>query len=140
MNPPADLRLHLIKLRGDRREGKRNSVRPPRGSLTAVERHQVLAKTAGRCHICGGKIKGKAWHADHVMAHSAGGVHDVDNYLPAHSLCNNYRWDYRPEEFQYILKLGVWTRTQIEGVPLISVPKVPVLCSRKRGRKCRAHR
>ena len=27
-----------------------------------------------------------------------------------------------------------------QGVPLISVPKVPVLCLRKRGRKCRAHR
>jgi hypothetical protein len=48
------------------------------------------------------------------MAHSAGGTHDIDNYLPAHSTCNNYRWDYVPEEFQYILKLGVWTRTQIE--------------------------
>jgi len=54
------------------------------------------------------------WQADHVMAHSAGGVHEEDNYLPAHSLCNNYRWDYLPAEFQYILKLGVWARTQIE--------------------------
>jgi len=59
------------------------------------------------------------WQADHVMAHSAGGVHEVDNYLPAHSLCNNYRWDYLPEEFQYILKLGVWTRTQIERGTLL---------------------
>ena len=114
MNSPADLRLHLVKLRGDRRQGKRNSVRRRRGSLTATERRLVLAKTAGRCHICGGKVEGKAWQADHVMAHSAGGVHDVDNYLPAHSLCNNYRWGHLPEEFQYILKLGVWARTQIE--------------------------
>ena len=119
MNLPADLRLHLAKLRGDRREGKRTGVRGPRVSLTAAERRQVLAKTAGRCHICGGKVEGKAWQADHVMAHSAGGVHNVDNYLPAHSLCNNYRWDYLPEEFQYILKLGVWTRTQIERGTLL---------------------
>ena len=48
------------------------------------------------------------------LAHSAGGAHDVDNYLPAHSICNNYRWDYLPEEVQYIMKLGVWARTQIE--------------------------
>jgi hypothetical protein len=34
--------------------------------------------------------------------------------LPAHFLCNNYRWDYSAEEFQQILKLGVWIRTQIE--------------------------
>ena len=26
------------------------------------------------------------------------------------------------------------------GVPLISVPKVPVICSRKHGRNCRVHR
>ena len=100
MNLPADLRLHLIKLRGHRRQGKRDNVRGSRASLTAAERRQVLAKTAG-------KVEGNAWQADHVMANSAGGVHDVDNYLPAHSLCNNYRWHYLPEEFQYILKLGV---------------------------------
>jgi hypothetical protein len=30
-------------------------------------------------------------------------------------LCNNYRWDYSPEEFQMILKVGVWARTQVEA-------------------------
>jgi hypothetical protein len=84
-----------------------------RQMLSAAERRQILAKTAGRCHICGGAIEG-AWHADHVLAHSGGGGHIADNYLPAHALCNNYRWDYSSEEFQYILKLGVWIRTQIE--------------------------
>jgi 5-methylcytosine-specific restriction endonuclease McrA len=114
MKPPPDLRVHLIDLRSKRRIGKRNSTRQPRTSLTAAERHQVLAKTSGRSHICGGEIEHDRWQADHVMAHSAGGNHDVDNYLPAHSICNNYRWDYLPEEFRYILKLGVRARTQIE--------------------------
>jgi len=114
MKTPPDLRAHLIDLRSKRRHGKRNSIRRPRTSLTAAERLQVFAKTSGRCHICGGKVVGERWQADHVIAHSAGGTHDVDNYLPAHSTCNNYRWDYLPEEFQYILKLGVWARTQIE--------------------------
>src|SRR5580692_4217021 len=114
MKRPADLRVYLVGLRSKRREGKRNSVRGPRAGLTPKERRQVLAKTSRRCHICGGEIKGKAWQADHVMAHSAGGIHGVENYLPAHSLCNNYRWDYLPEEFQIVLKLGVWARTQIE--------------------------
>jgi hypothetical protein len=45
---------------------------------------------------------------------STGGAHSVENYLPAHSICNNYRWHYDAEEFQWILKLGVWLRTQIE--------------------------
>jgi 5-methylcytosine-specific restriction endonuclease McrA len=119
MKPPPDLRVYLVSLRSKRRQGKRNSVRERRASLTAAERRQILEKTSGRCHICGGKVEGDAWQADHVMAHSAGGVHQVDNYLPAHALCNNYRWDYLPKEFQYILKLGVWARTQIErGTPI----------------------
>lgn len=114
MKLPPDLREHLINLRSNRRHGKRNTVRHSRSSLTAAERLRVLGKTSRRCHICGGKIEDDKWQADHVLAHSAGGTHEVDNYLPAHSTCNNYRWDYLPEEFQYILKLGVWTRTQIE--------------------------
>ena len=83
--------------------------------LKRADRSIVLAKTGGRCHICGGIIDGGAWQADHVLAHATGGKHSVDNYLPAHSLCNNYRWHYDAEEFQWILKLGVWMRTQIEN-------------------------
>jgi 5-methylcytosine-specific restriction endonuclease McrA len=114
MKPNPDLRVRLIDLRSKRGHGKRHSIRRARASLTAAERRQVLGKTSGRCHICGGKVEDEKWQADHVMAHSAGGTHDVDNYLPAHATCNNYRWDYLPEEFQFILKLGVWVRTQIE--------------------------
>jgi len=84
-----------------------------RQSLSKLERRQVLEKTDGRCHICGGEV-GEKWQADHISAHSAGGPHTTDNYLPAHPICNNYRWDYLPEEFEIILKLGVWARTQID--------------------------
>src|SRR5687767_3069014 len=79
-----------------------------------IQRDPVLAKTGSRCHICGGKIEGKEWSADHVFAHSQGGQHALDNYLPAHNLCNTYRWFYGAEEFQCILKLGVWLRTFLE--------------------------
>jgi 5-methylcytosine-specific restriction endonuclease McrA len=112
----ANFATHLRQLRLDRRQHKEatRSSRPARQPLSTSERAHILAKTAGRCHICGGLISESAWHADHVLAHSAGGAHSADNYLPAHALCNNYRWDYSAEEFQHILKLGVWTRTQIE--------------------------
>ena len=85
-----------------------------RRSLRSAERRQVLQKTNGHCHICGGIIDGRDWEADHVLAHSIGGTHALQNYLPAHSICNNYRWHYAADEFQWILKLGVWLRTQIE--------------------------
>ena len=84
-----------------------------RQPLSKAERLAIFEKTGGRCHICGGVIDGD-WEADHVFSHSLGGQHSVDNYLPAHAICNNYRWFYGTEEFQWILKLGVWLRTQIE--------------------------
>ena len=112
---PEALAAFLQELRLSRRHRKAalRATVEPRQSLSAVERNEVFAKTAGRCHICGGAIDGE-WQADHVFSHSAGGAHAADNYLPAHALCNNYRWDYSAEEFQAILKLGVWVRTQIE--------------------------
>src|SRR5687768_15236672 len=56
-----------------------------RRTLSPKERQLIFEKTAGRCHICGGKIDGP-WQADHVLAHSTGGVHAAENYLPAHTL------------------------------------------------------
>jgi len=113
-NTVEDLAAHLRKLH-EERWARQAASRPARRrlALSTADRHLVHGKTGGKCHICGGAV-GDGWQADHVLAHSAGGQHDPENYLPAHALCNNYRWDYLPEEFQLILKLGVWLRTQIE--------------------------
>ena len=86
----------------------------PRSRLNSEQRAVVLSKTAARCHLCGGLITDRKFAADHVLAHAAGGAHAVDNYLPAHSLCNGCRWFYSAEEFQWILKMGVWARKQME--------------------------
>ena len=110
--PGLSALIHELRVR--RREikaGSRESV-AKRAALTNTQRDQILAKTCGRCHICGGLISG-IWHADHVIPHSSGGAHAVDNYLPAHNVCNTYRWDYTPDEYQLILKLGVWLKGEI---------------------------
>ena len=106
---------HLQRLRTKRRSAMRKSKMKliVRSGVTPAQRRIIFAKTAGRCHICGGLIDGQ-WHADHVLAHSTGGAHSVDNYLPAHAVCNNYRWHYTADEFQLILKLGVMVRTLVE--------------------------
>ncbi len=116
--PPSAnaLRKRFTDLRVSRMKRQRN-LRSKRKSLTKEEREEVLMKTAARCHVCGGAISGKKWHADHVLAHSSGGKHSVDNYLPAHVLCNRFKWDYDQEEVQWILKIGVWARTQMERSP-----------------------
>lgn len=108
--------LYLKEQREIREKPKEKTKSRPRkrNSLSSEERDLILKKTDHKCHVCGGPIDGY-WEADHVLAHSGGGNNSVDNYLPAHRTCNNYRWDYLPEEFQEILRLGVWLRTQIEN-------------------------
>jgi 5-methylcytosine-specific restriction endonuclease McrA len=100
---PADLQVRLKQLADERRVWHKENRRPRRRSLSAAERSMILEKTDGLCHICGGKIVSMT--ADHVLAHSTGaGESTADrfrNYLPAHGLCNNYRWDYSQEEFQW---------------------------------------
>jgi 5-methylcytosine-specific restriction endonuclease McrA len=135
----ASFSTHLRRLRRAREVCKAatRSTRPARQSLSHSERARILAKTDGRCHICGGPISESAWNADHVLAHSAGGTHNADNYLPAHALCSNYRWDYSAEEFQLILKLGVWTRTQIENRKIFMREAVAAFLAYERSRRAR---
>jgi len=99
----------------ERRKADIKKLRTKRKSLSKTDRLEVLKKTDGKCHICGGEIEHEEWQADHILAYSGGGNHGVENYLPAHGLCNHYRWDYLPEEFHEILRLGVWLRTQIQN-------------------------
>jgi hypothetical protein len=107
-------RLRALRRRRHNQHIKSHETGNTRKALGRSARAVVFKKTAGRCHICGGRVKGTKWDADHVYAHSAGGKHSIDNYLPAHRLCNTYRWDLSAEEFQWVLKIGVWTRKQME--------------------------
>ena len=63
----ADL-LHSLHATRNRRQEAFKATKRTRHILSAAERREILAKTAGRCHICGGAIEG-AWQADHVLAH-----------------------------------------------------------------------
>jgi hypothetical protein len=96
-------------------EERKRFPRPPRRlSLNNEQRRDVLNKTDARCHLCGGEITENKFAADHVLSHAAGGEPKLSNYLPAHRLCNGCRWFYSPEEFQWILRMGIWARKQME--------------------------
>src|SRR5262245_23353097 len=110
---PAKLVARLRKLRAARRRRHVGVRRQRRGNLTPSEQTEVLEKTGYRCHICGGRV-GAGWRADHVFSHSSGGAHSVRNYLAAHAVCNGYRWDYSPQESQWIMKIGIWARLHME--------------------------
>lgn len=105
----------LVKLINSLKETRRNGKvkDKKRKALTKKQRELILAKTDGRCHICGTKLGSSNFQADHVQSHSAGGNHNENNYLPSCFTCNNYRWHYSSEELQIILKLGVWLKTKI---------------------------
>jgi hypothetical protein len=110
-NSEDELSKRLKELHDKRKEFPRL---PRNSSLTQKQRKDVLKKTGGRCHLCGGKIKGNKFAADHILSHAAGGKHDPENYLAAHSHCNGARWFYSEEEVQWILRMGVWARKQME--------------------------
>jgi hypothetical protein len=107
--------LSLDAKRMQQHESHRKKLRR-RQTLRSTSRKEVFEKTGRRCHICGGLLT-EHWQADHILAYSKDGPHDPENFLPAHRLCNNYRWDYLSEEFQWILKMGVWACTLIKNSP-----------------------
>ncbi len=107
----------LIKLINNLKKNRSNEKvkEKKRSSLTKKQRLLIFNKTDGRCHICGIELDINEYQADHVKAHSAGGLHSENNYLPSCFTCNNYRWHYTPEEIQIILKMGVWAKTKATG-------------------------
>jgi 5-methylcytosine-specific restriction endonuclease McrA len=127
-----ELTKRLKELHGKRRtEQARRKLEEKeqerRRRLTADERKQVFDKTGGYCHLCGGDMNQKSdgelteeveilphFVVDHIVPFASGGKESLDNLLPAHGLCNGCRWFYSPEEFQWILRMGIWARKQME--------------------------
>ena len=101
----------ILSLRTIRRKNKVKDAK--RYSLTEKQRETVLSKTDSRCHLCGIELMVHNFQADHVKTHSSGGTPAENNYLPSCFTCNNYRWNYSPEEIQIILKLGVWAKAKV---------------------------
>lgn len=108
---PEQFRKELKKIHNLRKSGKSKVKRKYR--LTKQDRVAIHAKTSGKCHVCGRDVSVEGFEADHVHSHSSGGSNKVDNFLPSCKTCNNYRWHYLPDEFQWILKLGVWAKTEV---------------------------
>ncbi len=108
---PEKLQKILQKLREERRP-KAKVIR--KYSISKSTRELIHSKTSGKCHVCGIKVLINNFQADHVMSHTHGGTSLPDNFLPACKTCNRARWHYTPDEMQFILKLGVWAKTQIQ--------------------------
>ena len=123
------------RLRALRKNGKLKTKRLYR--FTKEDRKIIHAKTGGKCHICGQEVSVDKFEADHVKSHSIGGTSIIDNFLPACKACNNYRWHYLPEELQWILKLGVWARTEISNETELGKQMANVCVRREKLREAR---
>jgi len=110
---PNEFASELEKLAFVREFGKAPVGSVKREPLSRAVRIQIHAKTDGRCHFCGCEISVDAFEADHVKNHTSGGSSASENFLPACTTCNNYRWHYSHQELQWILKIGVWVRHNI---------------------------
>jgi 5-methylcytosine-specific restriction protein A len=55
---------------------------------TGPVRQRILEREKGECHICGGRIDGKGWHADHVPPLKDGGENRESKIKPAHEKCH----------------------------------------------------
>ena len=131
--PAFTRRIKLLRAR--RKTRKQKATRTY--SLSPASKKIILLKTGHTCHICGGRVTIRTFHADHVKAHSSSVNNRIDNFLPACALCNNYRWFYEPEELKWILKLGVWLKTKIEKESPIGMQAAELFISYDKNRRAR---
>ncbi len=106
-----NLSAELRRLYGIRVSKKIKNERP---NLSSKFKKEVLKKSHNRCHICGDNIDYDNFQVDHITPFSLGGENNIENFIASCSFCNNYKWNYLPEEIKWILKIGVWAKTQIE--------------------------
>ena len=108
----------------------------PRLRLTEEQRAEVFAKTAGTCHVCGGRA-GRSWQADHVVPHRLGGEHSVENYLPICRECNVLRRSHSPQVMKLILRLGTYARREIGNGTDLGEQLIQVLLQRQKTNRAR---
>jgi 5-methylcytosine-specific restriction endonuclease McrA len=86
-NQELQARWHADNPGASRRIGATRRARRARAFVEHVDPYTVYTMHGGRCGICGDFITG-AFHVDHVVPLSRGGLHCYANAQPAHPVCN----------------------------------------------------
>jgi 5-methylcytosine-specific restriction endonuclease McrA len=69
--------------------GARRWVEPEkRHPLTRKQRVEVFMSTDGRCYVCGQKLRGDAWEAEHPQALALGGSDGIADLRPICRPCH----------------------------------------------------
>ncbi len=133
----VDAESFIVELNELHNERKNHKLKSKRKILGRAERLVILQKTDAKCHICGKPLSKDNFQADHVKSHITGGTDSVDNFLPSCNTCNNYRWHYGWEEIQYILKIGVWAKGQIQNETKLGIFMAEGFVKHEKGREKR---
>jgi len=59
-----------------------------RRPLTRKQRVEVFMSTDGRCYVCGQKLRGDAWEAEHPLALALGGSDEISSLRPICRPCH----------------------------------------------------
>jgi hypothetical protein len=100
----AELR-RLNELRSEKKNEKKKSK-----TLKKSEKEEVFKKTKGLCHICGIDLQEEKFS----ITNSFGKETSFETSLPACQSCKRIYDNYLPSEIKWILKIGLWAKTQIE--------------------------
>jgi hypothetical protein len=73
------------------------------------EKKEIYLKTNGFCHVCGIEISSASFSITTSINNSNNFI-----FFPACKSCKRIHDNYLPEEIQWILKIGLWAKTQIE--------------------------
>src|SRR5262245_6362921 len=107
------------------------AINPPRGSLSASQRAEVLVETGATCYVCGGRA-GSRWQADHIKPYRLGGAHVVENFLPICRPCNLLRRGHGPDVLRLIMRLGTYARKEIRQETEVGEELIRIVLQRQR--------
>jgi 5-methylcytosine-specific restriction endonuclease McrA len=102
------LSAELRRLSSLRHEIKKD--KPKSKSFKKSEKVDVYKKTNGICHICGCELDSDKFS----VTNSIQDENSLENYLPACQSCKRIFDNYLPSEIKWMLKIGMWAKTQIE--------------------------
>lgn len=108
VNDPQILSAELRRLNHERHKLKR-SISSQKFSHKAFEKKIIFDKTNGLCHICGNALSPEKYSITYSLL-----FNEQDQPLPACKSCKTFHDNYLSDEIKWIIKLGLWAKTQIE--------------------------
>ena len=100
----------LRRIRNEREKLKKERKGKKTVRLKKQEKIDIYNKTKGICHICGSKLSESKFSITSSLTNEI----SVETSLPACKDCKRFYDNYLPDEIKWMIKLGMWAKTQVE--------------------------